>query len=197
VREYQSKIQNPKSKIQNPRGFMFKKILVAIDNSDMSQLVLQEAESLATAMDANVMLLHVQSAFDDRYLNPVFLEPDTFYPSLHTEALQTYMKQWEELKQQRLDWLRSLCEKVSSKGIKTEFTLNFGEPSRMVCEVAKSWEADLIILGRRGHSGLSEIFMGSVSNYVLHHATCSVLTIQPAAIATKPELAQQEKLEAV
>ena len=44
----------------------------------------------------------------------------------------------------------------------------------MICELAKFWNADLIIMGRRGRSGLAEVFLGSESNYVLHHAPCSV-----------------------
>ncbi len=38
--------------------------------------------------------------------------------------------------------------------------------------------ADLIVLGRRGRTGLAEALLGSVSNYVLHHAPCSVLVVQ-------------------
>jgi nucleotide-binding universal stress UspA family protein len=33
-------------------------------------------------------------------------------------------------------------------------------------------------MGRRGRTGLSELFLGSVSNYVTHHAPCSVLTLK-------------------
>ncbi|MGQ9872468.1 universal stress protein [Leptodesmis sp.] len=41
--------------------------------------------------------------------------------------------------------------------------------------------ADLILIGNRGHTGLKELFLGSASNYVLHHAPCSVLTVKLAA----------------
>jgi len=44
----------------------------------------------------------------------------------------------------------------------------------MICELAIDWNADLIMMGRRGRSGIAEFFLGSVSNYVLHHAPCSV-----------------------
>jgi len=36
----------------------------------------------------------------------------------------------------------------------------------------------VIMIGRHGRTGLAEFFLGSVSNYVMHHAPCSVLTIQ-------------------
>jgi nucleotide-binding universal stress UspA family protein len=48
----------------------------------------------------------------------------------------------------------------------------------MICQVAKDWGAELIMVGRRGNSGLSELILGSVSNYVVHHAHCSVLIVQ-------------------
>ncbi|NEO28803.1 MAG: universal stress protein, partial [Kamptonema sp. SIO4C4] len=35
-----------------------------------------------------------------------------------------------------------------------------------------------VIIGRRGRVGLSEILLGSVSNYVLHHAPCAVMVVQ-------------------
>ncbi|NEO65320.1 MAG: universal stress protein, partial [Moorea sp. SIO4G2] len=39
----------------------------------------------------------------------------------------------------------------------------------------------LIVLGRRGLGGLKEMVLGSVSNYVVHHAPCSVLVVQGVA----------------
>ena len=39
--------------------------------------------------------------------------------------------------------------------------------------------ADLIAIGSHGRRGLNELVLGSVSNYVLHHVSCSVLLIHP------------------
>ncbi|MGL4622525.1 MAG: universal stress protein, partial [Chroococcidiopsis sp.] len=64
---------------------------------------------------------------------------------------------------------------------------------RLICDFALAWKADLIVTGRRGRRGLSEFFMGSVSNYVLHHASCSVLTVQsPVQPAEKLQSAERE-----
>jgi nucleotide-binding universal stress UspA family protein len=70
--------------------------------------------------------------------------------------------------------LQSWSSQANTSGVNTEFTQNTGSPGRMICELATDWNADLIIMGRRGRSGLAEFFLGSVSNYVLHHAPCSV-----------------------
>ncbi|MEY3330640.1 MAG: hypothetical protein RLZZ115_3525 [Cyanobacteriota bacterium] len=44
--------------------------------------------------------------------------------------------------------------------------------------MTKKWGADLVIVGRRNRSELAELFLGSVSNYVVHHVKCSVLVVQ-------------------
>ncbi|MBW4669985.1 MAG: universal stress protein [Cyanomargarita calcarea GSE-NOS-MK-12-04C] len=159
---------------------MFHKMLVAIDDTDIGRHVFDEALYVAKKTGAVMMLLHVVSPFDDKYPNPVYIEPYSFYPTLHTEAVKNYMGQWELLKQEGIEFLRLLCDRAVSEGVTIEFTQNSGDPGRMICDVARNWEADLIMLGRRGRRGLSEFFLGSVSNYVLHHAPCSVLTVQGA-----------------
>jgi glycosyltransferase involved in cell wall biosynthesis len=44
-----------------------------------------------------------------------------------------------------------------------------------------NWDADLVVMGRRGLSGIKEMFLGSVSNYIIHHVPCSVLIVQGIA----------------
>lgn len=96
---------------------------------------------------------------------------------IRTEALQNYLEQWEELKEQSLSMLRSYTDEATAAGVKAEFSQNLGSLGRTICELAHTWGADLIVTGRRGHSLLQEALLGSVSNYVMHHAPCSVLTV--------------------
>ncbi|HLP89071.1 MAG TPA: universal stress protein [Nostocaceae cyanobacterium] len=157
---------------------MFHKILVALDYSEASQHLFDKALFLAKAANSSLMILHILSPIDDPYLNPVFLQPEYMYPNLQTEAIEKYMKAWEQLKQERLNWLQSLTETAISQGVNTEFQQNIGDAARLICKLALDWQADLIVVGRRGRSGISELVLGSVSNYVMHHANCSVLTVQ-------------------
>ncbi len=157
---------------------MFHKILVAIDKSEMSQQVFDKAVSLAKATDARLMLLHVSSPFDEYYLKPGFASVECAYPNLYSGSVSRYMNEWEEYEREGLDWLRSLAQEAIAQGVKTEFTQNLGDPGQMICALARTWHSDVIIMGRRGRTGLSELFLGSVSNYVLHHAPCAVLVVQ-------------------
>jgi nucleotide-binding universal stress UspA family protein len=63
-------------------------------------------------------------------------------------------------------------------GVKGEYRQIYGHAAKTICKVAREENIDLIVIGRRGRSGLGELFLGSVSNYVLHHAPCSVLIVQ-------------------
>lgn len=157
---------------------MFHKILVALDKSDRSQYIFEQALFLARASEAKVMLVHVLSPVEDPYINPIFLQPEAIYPTLHTDTVIQYIQAWDELKQDRLSWLRSLTQTAVNNSVETEFTQTVGDAGRIICELALNWSSDLIIVGRRGRSGISEAFLGSISNYVLHHAHCSVLTVQ-------------------
>ncbi|WP_414530800.1 universal stress protein [Nodularia chucula] len=162
---------------------MYQKIVVAIDKSEMAEYILQQGIFLAKAADAEIMLLHVLSPLEDPYISPVFTQPDTMYPSVSTTPMATYMQEWERLKQERIEWLRSLTETAIHAGVKAGFTQNLGDAGRLICEVARNWPADLILVGRRGRTGLSEFLLGSVSNYVLHHAPCSMLIVQGISLS--------------
>lgn len=174
---------------------MFNRLLVAIDNSDMSQYVFDEAVSLAKTNNANLMLLHVLNPLDEQYIDGTVIEPIIFYSEYQGESDKTYID-WQNLKEKRLKWLQSECDRVKQLGMVAESNQYIGEASRTICNVARSWDADLIVMGRRGRRGLSEFFLGSVSNYVLHHASCSVLIVQGPLTKTEGrKVSQTKKLE--
>jgi nucleotide-binding universal stress UspA family protein len=152
---------------------MFHRILVALDKSQMSQYVFDEAVYLAQATGAEMLLLSVLSAFEQPGL-ALGLHTDSIY-QVSTETIDYYIRHWEDVKEKGIEYLTVLKNQAIAKGITADLTQEVGDPTRIICDIAHSWEADLIVMGRRGLSGLSEFFLGSVSSYVLHHAPCSVL----------------------
>ena len=92
----------------------------------------------------------------------------------------------EELMQDANDRAGSAVE--MAKGILLRAGMNavsdpsvpIGEPRGVILDTAKSWQADMIVLGSHGRRGLDRLLMGSVSEAVAIHAHCSVEVIQAA-----------------
>ena len=156
---------------------MFHKILAALDNSEISQPVFKEALSLAKVTDARLHLLHVMVPFAEGYPDPVYPMADSIYSISYSETLSSYMQMWQSIEKSGLEFLQNYTAVATQAGVNTEFSQHLGNPSRVICDTAQTWDADLIVLGRRGHSKVDELILGSVSNYVFHHAACSVLTV--------------------
>lgn len=172
---------------------MFHQVLVAIDSSAIGRRVFEAALAVAKATGASLMLLHVLSS-EEKGSPPVPIFSSWEYSSgLSGGTLEIYQEQWETFEERGLALLRSYQESATAAGVITEFTQNSGSPGRTICQLAQSWKADLIVIGRRGHSGFNELLLGSVSNYVLHHAPCSVLTVQHLA-DSKTEAAQANQV---
>lgn len=160
---------------------MFQRILVALDSSERSQFVFNEAITLATALKAQLMLLHVLSPLEQGYPSPVYPGPDGIYPTQHDQLIRRSMQEFAAFEQAGLEMLRSHQQIAAEAGIVAEFTQNTGDPGTTICHIALTWKADLIMVGRRGRAGFTELLLGSVSNHVMHHAPCSVLVVQHSA----------------
>ncbi|MCY7407811.1 MAG: universal stress protein [Alkalinema sp. CAN_BIN05] len=157
---------------------MFSKILVAIDDSAYSQSVFEQALAFAKLHQSRLMVLHVLTTPDNLY-------PGDPYIGITQIAMQAYWERWQDRQQQGISRLKTLEAEAIAVGVEMEFTQSIGDPSRMICDLAETWKSDLIVVGRRGVSGVSEFFGGSVSNYVLHHAPCHVLTFQDQVTAKR------------
>jgi nucleotide-binding universal stress UspA family protein len=62
-------------------------------------------------------------------------------------------------------------------GMQAEALVQDGGPAHRLIEAAADWDADLIVVGSRGETGLERLLVGSVSRAVLYHAPCSVLIV--------------------
>jgi nucleotide-binding universal stress UspA family protein len=156
---------------------MFHKILVAIDGSQSSHDVFKTALDLAKADNTSLVLLHVLSFEEQNSISipmPTGLE---YFQAVDSDTIALYRERWQTYEQKSLNLLKSLADRATTEGVKkTEIHQISGGPGRKICEFAQSEDIDLIVMGHRGISALNELFLGSVSNYVLHHAPCSVLT---------------------
>ncbi len=161
---------------------MFQKILVALDRSSEASTVFDFALSVAQPETSQMLLIH----FIDWQMQEV--SPLVGVGTLYDVALSGDRHNWSrEHLQKEIEhsksWLKIYSERACALNISCEFECRVGNCNLGIGDRAKKWGADLIVIGRRGHKNISEILLGSVSNYVIHHAPCSVFVVQGVKVA--------------
>ena len=151
----------------------YRKILVALDRSPQSEIVFEQALEIAKKEEAALMLFHCLP-FETQGVGSY---ADMFGRELINYSAEMQKVLDDESKQAR-QYLADYCQKATEQGVPTEWDLKIGDATNRIRELATAWDADLVVVGRRGHRGLAEIVLGSVSSYVVHHAPCSVLVVQ-------------------
>jgi nucleotide-binding universal stress UspA family protein len=156
---------------------MVEKILVALDDSQSRELVFEEALALAKQENAQLLLLHILSTDDRDNSALTCLVP---YSTLMTreDLVKHYQAQRQQAEADGLAMLKALVEKAKSNGVSARSIQSIGNPRELICYTARTWQADLIVMGRRNHSRISEWWTGSVSKYVSLYAPCSVHVVQ-------------------
>ncbi len=153
---------------------MYQKILVALDRSTITDKVFETAVYLGKSFNAQINLINVISleAINSTVGYASFSLGDEMAMLDDVQDFSTRM-----LKESS-EALLFLEKKAKEEGVDVIHTQVYGTPAKAICEQAKEWEADLIVMGRRGHSTVSELFLGSVSNAVIHRCHCTVHLVQ-------------------
>lgn len=140
---------------------VFKTILVALDEAKLTGDLIEAINRLRWEPGAKLVLSHVMLPSEDV---PTW---DATLPG-HVPAEITY----QELEEQ----VRAYQSKLPEATLLIEVAL--GDPAEELVRLANIHNADLIILGNRGLTGLNRILQGSVSSQVLEDAPCSVMVIK-------------------
>jgi nucleotide-binding universal stress UspA family protein len=143
-------------------------IVVALDCGDTCETVFDQAVGLAQATQATLNLLSVLVPESN---NSLALSPYS------DEDWRSFTERYQNIKTARLELLQTFVNRAQEAGVKAECTQDIGSPGSAICNLAKTWNADLIMVGSHGRQGLTEMLLGSVSNYVVHHAPCSVMVV--------------------
>jgi universal stress protein A len=136
-------------------------LLLAVDFSKSTDVVVDKALALARAFQARITLIHVVE----------FAQVD-----LSNELV---MPQEMELDQELLGLAEGRLEALANKhdlGDSKRFVRQ-GSTKREILNVAEQEAVDLIVIGSHGRSGL-QLLLGSTANGVLHGAPCDVLAVR-------------------
>ncbi|NER08564.1 MAG: universal stress protein [Okeania sp. SIO3C4] len=167
-----------------------RRILAALDASGQGEAIFETALRLAQQQQAQLLLFHCLP-LDNQDLSA------GSYSDIYGQNLVNFSRALQEQLEEQLEatrkWLTAYSDRAQQAGISTDWDWKVGDPGRRIHERARHWSADLIVVGRRGRTGLAELLMGSVSNYVVHHATCSVMVVQ----GEQPTLGKDVKIFSV
>ncbi len=152
----------------------FQKVLVALDRSAQTSAVFEQALAQTHPVKGQLLLLHTLP------ISPIIAWGTAM--AVDPSAISVLWQVQEQEVQAELEaaqqWLSTYQQQATAQGVTVELNCSVGVPEASICRVAQQWGADLIVVGRRGLRGVAEMLVGSVSNYVLHHAPCPVLTVQ-------------------
>lgn len=149
------------------------KVLIATDGSDYSKAAV--AESCRYVIQPDSTEIMIVSAYEDAL--PIAAEPFAL-------SAEYYQKMDEAVHDQAQAFISEAAAEIrthfSRRKLKLTTEILRGSPDQQIIERAKEWGADLIVVGSHGR-GFWGRLLGSVSDGVVHHASCSVLVVRKSA----------------
>jgi nucleotide-binding universal stress UspA family protein len=140
------------------------KILVPVDFSQHAEKALKYGIALAENFEASLHVLHVM----DQPVQPTHYQLG--------DNLLTMLQ--PDLESRTREVLQQLLERLAPKELEYSTDYVFGRAYAEIVSYAKQIDADLIVLGTHGLSGLQQFFLGSTAAKVVRHAPCPVLTVK-------------------
>ena len=150
---------------------LISRIVVPLDGSRASRDVLSHVESLLPldnhGQDGLVWLIHVLPA-EHYAAGPVI-----------AKRVRYEKAEMEELQGQATRYLEEVATKLRAKGRDIAIRVAVGDAAEMIMRTATEVEANLIAMATHGYSGFNRLFLGSVAERVMHHATVPLLLVKP------------------
>jgi nucleotide-binding universal stress UspA family protein len=134
-------------------------VLLATDLSPVSEEATGQAIDLAASVEARLLVVNVIDTATRLTPGPPARRVD-------------------QLRAEREPRLLEVVERARAWGVETTYLLWTGEPGRGIVAAAEAEQADLIVVGTRGLARAGRLLLGSVSDHVVHHASCPVLVVR-------------------
>jgi nucleotide-binding universal stress UspA family protein len=139
------------------------KILVCVDLSESTEIIVNKIEQLAKSLTAEVWLLHNAEPSPDNieFKSDPLAARESLARKFHDEHRQ----------------IQELADRMRKAGINTTALLVHDKTVEAILQEASDVEADFIVVGSHGRGAMYQLLVGSVSKGVLHKSTLPVLVI--------------------
>jgi nucleotide-binding universal stress UspA family protein len=138
---------------------MYRRILVAVENSAADRTILRHVADLARLTGAELLLVHVADGWAARAYN------------------QLKLRESEEIKTDRA-YLNKLRDDLVREGFHVDTELAMGDPATELVKVAEAQRADLIAMSTHGHRFLNDLIHGATADRVRHQVKIPVLLLK-------------------
>ena len=138
---------------------MYRRILVAVENSKADRTILRHICELAKLTGAELLLVHVADGWAARNFD------------------QLNLRESEEMKEDRA-YLDRLQRELSDQGFTVDTLLAKGDPATELVRTAETQAIDLIAMSTHGHSGLADVIHGATADRVRHRVKVPVLLLR-------------------
>jgi nucleotide-binding universal stress UspA family protein len=144
---------------------MYQRVMVAVDGSETSKRGLQEAINLAVNQKAKLAIVHV--------IDLVIVYGAGQFPGAYIEATRELARETTE-QARRTAVAAGIHPEVQSPEIVT----GGYHVADTIADLAKSWKADVLVVGTHGRRGVSRMLLGSVAERIVRVAPCPLLLVR-------------------
>lgn len=138
----------------------YKKVLIAVDDSDHSISVAQHGANLSSQLGASIAIVYVV---------------DTSKVDIEGKSGKLPQEQIAKLKIEANKIIDDMVDQIDIN--KFERYLPEGKPSKAIVKIASDWKADLIIMGTRGNTGIKRLFLGSTAENTIRLSNTPILIV--------------------
>ena len=149
---------------------MYKKILVALENSRADETLVPHIAEFARLMGSTLLLVHVADGFAARNFDTLKLAESA------------------EIKADRA-YLETVAVKLRAMGLTVATELALGNPPTEILKTTEAQGCDLIAMTSHGHKLLGDFFLGSTIDTVRHNTDVPILVVRAGSVSKPPPVA--------
>ena len=157
---------------------LYKHLVVAVDGSRTSLMALDHASKLAALSQADITLVNIANPSEYMALAPEFLQQESYEAAAMTQGNEV------------LDYAEKVAKEAGVKNVHRHLAISTKgarDMAQQLVDFAESKNADLLVLGTHGRTGLMHLLMGSFAETVMRQSTLPLLILRGVQSDEKEE----------